>query len=160
MIKAILAVTNDGGIRFKGSLPWPKNPEDLKWFKKHTVGHVVVMGRKTWDDPMMPKPLPKRTNIVLTSDPFEMDGVYCIEHIDAILNFAAMSKKSDQDVYIIGGKTLYETTFPIVDEILLTRIEGNYETDVKINLTSILESFTLTYKQLSKGCSYEIWRKT
>ena len=66
MIKAIMAVDDNGGISRGSSMPWPKNSNDLKWFKKNTENQVVVMGRKTWES--LPfKPLPGRRNIVLSS---------------------------------------------------------------------------------------------
>jgi dihydrofolate reductase len=73
MIAAILASTNTGGIGLNGTLPWPKHSEDLKWFKEHTSNQIVVMGRKTWDDPMMPKPLPNRINCVVSSNPVAIE---------------------------------------------------------------------------------------
>ena len=67
MIISILASTNVGGIGNRGTLPWPHNKEDLQWFAKHTTNNIVVMGRKTWEDPKMPKPLPGRITYVATS---------------------------------------------------------------------------------------------
>jgi dihydrofolate reductase len=57
MIKAILACDDLGGVSKGGTIPWPKNSKDLKWFKKNTTGGVIVMGSTTWEDPMMPGPL-------------------------------------------------------------------------------------------------------
>ena len=54
MICSILASTNLGGIGNRGTLPWPKHPQDMIWFKEHTENQIVVMGRNTWDDPKMP----------------------------------------------------------------------------------------------------------
>ena len=67
MIKGIMAVDEKGGISKGPSMPWPKNPKDLKWFKENTLNNVVIMGRKTWEDPFMPTPLKSRTNILITS---------------------------------------------------------------------------------------------
>ena len=67
MIKAIMAVDDKGGISKGSSMPWPKNPRDLQWFKKNTLDHVVVMGSKTWEDPFMPTPLKNRENILITT---------------------------------------------------------------------------------------------
>ena len=67
MIKAIMAVDDKGGISKGSSMPWPKNSNDLKWFKKNTENHIVVMGSKTWEDPFMPTPLKNRINILVTS---------------------------------------------------------------------------------------------
>ena len=67
MIKAILACDDYGGVSKNGTLPWPHNSTDLKWFKDNTAGHIVVMGSTTWEDPGMPRPLPKRTNVLVTT---------------------------------------------------------------------------------------------
>ena len=67
MVKAILACDDFGGVSRAGTMPWPKNPKDLGWFKKNTTGHTVVMGSTTWEDPFMPGPLPNRTNILVTT---------------------------------------------------------------------------------------------
>ena len=161
MIKAILAATKDGGIGNNGTLPWPKNSEDLKWFKKHTSGQVVVMGRNTWDDPLMPKPLPNRENIIFTTRTLPM---YC----PGTLAFDGNVKENlrviseifpTNDIFVIGGKTLYEESCDLVDEIYLTTVAGDYETDTKIDLTKFLNGFTLIYKELTRSNTYEIWRR-
>jgi dihydrofolate reductase len=66
MIRAILACDRDFGIAKNGQMPWPKNTDDLKWFRSMTAGSCVVMGRKTWESDM-PKPLPNRVNAVVSS---------------------------------------------------------------------------------------------
>ena len=70
-MKAIFAVDANFGIGKNGTLPWPKNKDDFAWFREHTLGKTIVMGRRTWDDPAFPKPLPKRTNVVVTSSPID-----------------------------------------------------------------------------------------
>ena len=67
MFKAIMAVDDKGGISRDGSMPWPKNSSDLKWFKKNTLNAVVIMGRATWEDPFMPSPFINRLNILVTN---------------------------------------------------------------------------------------------
>ena len=67
MIKAILACDDSGGVSKGGTIPWPKNSKDLGWFQKNTTNNVVVMGSKTWEDPLMPWPLPKRKNVLITT---------------------------------------------------------------------------------------------
>ena len=69
MIKAIMAVDDNGGISKGFSMPWPKNSKDLQWFKKNTLNQVVVMGSKTWEDPFLPTPLKYRENTeIVTND--------------------------------------------------------------------------------------------
>ncbi len=161
MIKAILASTKDGGIGFNGTLPWPKNSEDLKWFKKHTLGQVVVMGRNTWDDPLMPKPLPNRESVVITN---RLLPKYCPSTLSMKGDILAaldtiQSIFADRDVFVIGGKSLYEASIPKVDEVYLTVIDGNYDTDVELDLTSFLLGFTMVYRESAQGNTYEIWRR-
>ena len=67
MIKGIMAVDERGGISKGQSMPWPKNSTDLKWFKDSTLNNLVVMGRKTWEDPFMPTPLKSRINVLVTN---------------------------------------------------------------------------------------------
>ena len=67
MIKAIMAVDDNGGISKGLSMPWPKNSKDLQWFKKNTLNQVIVMGSKTWEDPFMITPLKDRANILITT---------------------------------------------------------------------------------------------
>ena len=74
MIKAILACDNGGGVSKDGTIPWPKNTKDLGWFKKNTINNVVVMGSKTWTDPLMPWPLPNRVNVLATTREKEFPG--------------------------------------------------------------------------------------
>ena len=69
MLKAIMAVDDEGGVSKLGRMPWPKNSSDLEWFKNHTVNQVVIMGRSTWIDPKMPTPLLNRINVLITSKP-------------------------------------------------------------------------------------------
>ena len=73
MIRAILACDQDWGIGKDGDLPWPHNPDDLKWFKEQTTGSVVAMGKRTWDS-LPTKPLPNRNNVVVTSSEGDKDG--------------------------------------------------------------------------------------
>ena len=67
MIKAIMATDDKGGVSKGKSMPWPKNSNDLQWFKKNTLNQVIVMGRLTWQDPFMHTPLKSRINVLVTS---------------------------------------------------------------------------------------------
>ena len=90
MIKAIMAVDDNGGISKGLSMPWPKNSKDLQWFKKNTLNQVIVMGSKTWEDPFMSTPLKDRENILITTKDnsfYPGANVYIKGNIvDAILN--------------------------------------------------------------------------
>ena len=157
MIKAILAATTTGGIGNRGTLPWPHNKEDLQWFKQHTEGHIVVMGRNTWDDPKMPKPLPNRVNVIVSNNPitdYQVRRVYG----DISEEVLTLQKQfPDRDVYIIGGKQIYEATADIVDRVILTRVKGNYWADTRLNLERYLAPFRIKSVKPSVGCTYETW---
>ena len=71
MINALFAADQFGGMGLNGTLPWPHNSSDLKQFKQLTNGHVVVMGRRSWDDAKLPKPLEGRTVYVATNRPVQ-----------------------------------------------------------------------------------------
>lgn len=157
MIKSILAATSMGGIGNRGTLPWPHNKEDLQWFKSHTEGHIVVMGRNTWDDPKMPKPLPNRVNVVVSNTPITNYQVRRIYGDISAEVLALQQQFPDRDVYIIGGKQIYESTADIVDQVILTRVKGNYWADTRIQLERYLAPFRIKTVRPSTGCTYEIW---
>ena len=157
MICSILASTNIGGIGNRGTLPWPKHREDLAWFREWTVGNLVVMGRKTWDDPQMPKPLPDRINCVFSNnllDTYEARRLSgdTVEEIGK-LHTAFPNRK----VFIIGGKELYEATENIVERVYLTRMKGAWFTDTRIDLDKYLACFRIKTVRPGTNCTYEIW---
>ncbi len=93
-IKAIFAVDYWGGMGQNGSLPWPHHSEDLQYFKQQTKDQIVVMGRRTWDDPKMLKPLSGRQTFVATTKPLfdkirdMFDIVFFISHNDLVKDWA------------------------------------------------------------------------
>ena len=159
MINAIFAVDSLGGIGKNGSLPWPKNSEDLRWFKQNTVGHIVVMGGNTWRDPLMPKPLPGRINVVITSQAIDTESiiVYNGNYKEHLLEL--QSQHPDKDIYIIGGASLFRDTQDIVERVLLTKFTESYECDVGMDLDSYLEGFGLVEQTAKDSGLYQIWKK-
>jgi len=157
MICSILAATNVGGIGNRGTLPWPKHKEDLAWFKEHTTNHVVVMGRKTWDDPLMPKPLPNRINCVFSNNPLE--GFIARRlHGDTVEEVKKLhSQFPNRKVFVIGGRELYEATEPVVERVYLTRMKGAWFTDTRIDLDKYLACFRIKSVRPGNNCTYEIW---
>ena len=106
-IRAIFACDDRGGIGKQGTMPWPPNMMDLRWFKHSTDKQTVVMGRKTWEDPTMPRPLPNRENIVVSkSDISEGADMQIIQYND----LERFLRPSDTNVWIIGGATLLKKT--------------------------------------------------
>ena len=143
MIKAILAATSMGGIGNRGTLPWPHNREDMQWFKQHTEGHVVVMGRNTWDDPKMPKPLPNRINVVLSKSN-NYSGKGAADHTfadpDLAISFL-QTEYVDKEVFIIGGDSVYKYFMPIIDKFYVTEIECDYTCDRHFDLTYVQKKY-------------------
>ena len=109
-----------------GGLPWHL-PEDLKLFKRHTTGHPIVMGRKTWDS--IGRPLPNRQSIVLTRDTtWSAEGAEVIHRPEDLQNIQLI----DPQVYIIGGAQVYNLFLPITDELLVSHIYQNYPGDTRL----------------------------
>ena len=160
MIKAILACDDTGGVSKDGTLPWPNNPTDLKWFKDNTAGHVVVMGSTTWEDPHMPRPLPKRTNVLVTSRKDDYPGAD--GYISGDLN--AELKELEETcpgliTWVIGGPNIIEQTLGVIDEFYISRIPGEYACDTFLPLKKIESLFELTTVIHETSVTFEIWEK-
>jgi dihydrofolate reductase len=128
-LAAVVAVARNGVIGRDGDLPW-RIPSDLKNFKATTLGKPVVMGRKTWDS-LPRKPLPGRTNIVVSRSLEAADGAQVYDRIDAALaagRAAAMEADLDE-VWLIGGARLYADLLAVTDRIYLTEVELEPEGD-------------------------------
>ena len=162
MIKAIMAIDENGGISKGESMPWPKNSTDLKWFKENTLNNIVVMGRKTWEDPFMPTPLKSRINVLITKKEkvvFPGADYYFSGDIKAQIKNIENQYKN-KDVYIIGGSEIIKLTFEIIEEFYLTRIYGNYECEKFINILSIENNMKMVKKiNGDSSCHFEIWKK-
>ena len=135
MIRAILAHDTYWGIGKAGTLPWPHNPDDLNWFKESTADGIVVMGRKTWES-LPRKPLPKRINIVISRnwmDHFnpKPHGIYGGKDVCKIITDVIQARYTGvEDIWIIGGAQLVESCLPVIDELWLNNVEGDYNCDV------------------------------
>lgn len=144
MIAALFAIDEVGGMGFKGRLSWPHNREDMTWFKTMTQDQIVVMGRRTWDSPDMPKPLPGRFNVVFTNNFFDRDDV---EQVKGDVVEALKSLKNNnrrKKIFVIGGSDLLLQSRPVLDRIYVTRIKGEYLHDTYINLEEFIQGMKLT----------------
>lgn len=156
MIRAILACDEDWGIGKAGTLPWPHNPADLKWFKECTTGGVVVMGVKTWDS-LPRKPLPNRENVVITRrDDIEADVVVDMR---SFLKILPQMKTQDKQVWIIGGAQTIDSLLPYIDEIWLSRIRGTYDCDTFLPRGLIETTFELFSSELDGEVYVDKWRQ-
>ena len=119
----VVAVARNGVIGRDNQLPW-RLPDDLKYFKQATMGHPVIMGRRTWQS--IGKPLPGRKNIVVTRDrDFEAPGCVVVHS----LSDAWKAAEGADEACVIGGTTLFEETLPSADVIHLTEVEAEVEGD-------------------------------
>jgi len=122
-LSLIVAVAENGVIGRDNALPWHIS-EDLQYFKQVTLGKTVIMGRKTYDS--IGRPLPKRTNIVVTRDPgFTAEGVLIAHSFDEALSKAAVG-----EAVVIGGSSLFGEALARADRFYLTEIHRAYEGDV------------------------------
>ena len=162
MIKAIMAVDENGGISKGKSMPWPKNSIDLKWFKENTTNNIVVMGRKTWEDPFMPTPLKSRINVLITNkDKNIIQGAdfYLSGNVNNQIQ-EIQSKYKNKDIFIIGGSEIINLTFILIEQFYLTRIYGNYKCEKFINVSLIENNMKIIKKiEGDSTCHFEIWEK-
>lgn len=122
-LTAIVAMTPERVIGRNGGLPWHL-PEDLKFFKRTTSGHPIVMGRKTFES--IGKPLPKRRNIVITRDPAWMaDGVEVIHSPAGLKSLPGL----EGQVFVIGGAEIYGALSPLLDDWLVSHVFKSYDGD-------------------------------
>ena len=119
IVSAIVAVDNHYAIGKDNQIPWYL-PADLKYFKKKTIHHPVIMGRKTFQS--IGRPLPKRTNIVLTRNPFfTASGVFITHSLEEAIQLA--EEQATTEIFIIGGEKVYEMAWPMLQRIYLTEVD-------------------------------------
>ena len=136
-----ICVDQTGGVGNRGTLPWRHHPEDMAWFRELTVGHVVIMGRKTWDDPKMPKPLPDRINFVVTNTELNHSGVRIIggDICKKILEIQEIWPK--KNIWIIGGVNLLMQTRNVTDYAFVSHRKGSYFADTRMNISDYFKGF-------------------
>ena len=103
-------------------------PADMKFFRETTMGKVVVMGRKTLESFPGGQPLKRRTNIVLTSDKnYKVKDAVVVNSVEALLE--ELRQYNDEDIYVIGGESIYRQLLPYCDTAYVTRIDMTYQAD-------------------------------
>ena len=133
MFSLIVAYDNNRGIGKNNDLPWYL-PKDLAYFKASTLNHPVIMGYNTYKS--IGRPLPNRQNYVITSktDTDFGDDVIIINNLEA---FFAEHKDTDEEIFIIGGKTIYEASLDVVKKMYISHVPGDYDVDTyfpKVNM--------------------------
>lgn len=126
-------------------------PEDLKRFKKITSGHVVIMGRKTFES--IGRPLPNRTNIIITRDPqYFVEGAMVVHSLEETLRQA---QDIETEVFVIGGGQIYQQAIGLADKLYLTIVEGNPDADTFFPDYSDFKKVVFEESHQSDGLKYK-----
>jgi dihydrofolate reductase len=124
MITIIAAIAKNNALGKDNQLIWHL-PADLKRFKKVTMGHHIIMGRKTFDS--LGKPLPNRTTIIITRNKnYSQEGCIIVHSLQEAIEAA----KADENPYILGGAEIYKQALEIADKLDLTFVHHQFEADV------------------------------
>lgn len=165
-VKAIVAMAKNRGIGIDGKLPWDL-PEDLKRLKKLTMGHTVLMGRKSYESiPPKFRPLSGRKNLVVTRDgnwnPNLPDSplkegtsveIFCKSPSDLIQGL----KQEDGELWVLGGAEIYKQTLELTDEVYLTLVDAEPEADTF--LPEFEESFQLVEEDKEDGFAFLLYKR-
>jgi dihydrofolate reductase len=156
-ISLIVAAAENGVIGRLGELPWHISA-DLRRFKRTTVGHAIVMGRRTWDS-IGSKPLPGRINIVMSRDPkFRAEGAVVVRDLEEAL----LACPKAQELFIAGGGEIYRLAMPRAQRVYLTRVHLEPEGDA--HFPALDENWRLNWEEAhepeSEGgpaFTFQIW---
>lgn len=128
IISLIAALSQNRAIGKNNDLPW-RLPDDMKYFMDTTKGHHTIMGRKNYDSiPERYRPLPNRTNIVVTRQlGFKAPGCLVVHTLDKALNIAEAN--GEREAFVIGGAEIYSASMPVADRLYLTEIHASVHGD-------------------------------
>ncbi len=126
-VNIIVAIDQNKAIGKNNQLLWHL-PNDLKFFKKTTSGHTVIMGRKTFDS--IGKPLPNRRNLVISgSKDLKIEGAEVYHSLEAAIGHC----KDENDVFVIGGAEIYKQAYPLTQRFYITQVHHNFDADTFFN---------------------------
>lgn len=149
IVSAIAAMAANRVIGREGGLPW-NLPEDMKFFREKTSGHIILMGRKTFES--FPKLLPKRLHVIVTRQKnYSAPGAFVFHTVEAALDFCrAKTGEWNEEVFVIGGGEIYTAALPYTDRIYLTEIRREFPGDAKFpefSKTEFVESSRVPGKE-------------
>ncbi|WP_318508653.1 dihydrofolate reductase [Bacillus sp. T3] len=125
MISLIWAMDVNRVIGKDNQLPWHL-PEDLKFFKRTTMGHPIAMGRKTHES--IGRPLPGRENIIVTRNKdYSSEGCTVLHSVEELIEFSRGLK--EQEIFVIGGAEIFKEVFPVADRLYITKIDYSFDGD-------------------------------
>jgi dihydrofolate reductase len=149
IISCIVAFDSNKVIGVDNKMPWHIS-EDLKYFKKTTSGHCIILGRKNFES--IGRPLPNRTNIILTRNPdFFHSGCITAGSIEKALSIAY--ELGETEVFITGGAEIYKQTIEYWDKLYITDIDANYEGDTFFPEIDFSNWSLISEKNISTGDS-------
>lgn len=123
VLAIIVAMARNRVIGIDNKLPWHL-PGDLKYFKGLTMGHHIIMGRKTYES--IGRPLPGRTTVIVTRDPgYTQEGCLVAHSLEEAVRLA----EGDGEVFFVGGSSLYEQVLPLVGRMYITEIQADFDGD-------------------------------
>ncbi len=127
-LSIIVAYAKDRVIGVNNTLPWHL-PEDLKRFKALTMGHHIIMGRKTYDS--LGRLLPGRTTVIVTRNPdFQVEGAVVVDSLEAAINAC----DGDDEAFLVGGAELYQAGLGLADKLYITEIDASFKGDAHFPL--------------------------
>lgn len=137
-MRLIVNVGNNWGIGLKNKL-LVRIPNDMKFFRSQTMGKVIVMGRNTLESFPQAQPLAGRTNIVLTTDQtYKVNGATILHSMEEL--FEELKKYKEDDIYVVGGESIYRQLLPYCNKAHVTKVNHSYEADAYFpNLDESLE---------------------
>lgn len=157
MIIGIAAVDRHGAIGKGGKLPWHYSG-DMKFFRETTMGHAVVMGRKTWLT--LGKPLKNRLNIVLSRDPSigPQESLLVLSDVDSVLS---LNESLTTDLFVIGGAQIYEAFLPRIERWIITEVPLVVKGADAFMPEAYLDNFTATDSQpIGEGLTVKYYDRT
>ena len=149
MVSIIVAIAQNGTIGDKNSLLWHIK-EDMRFFRTTTSGRAVVMGRKTFES-LGSRPLPKRTNIVITRADRVFEGALTAHSLEEAIRLA----EGDEEIFIIGGAQIYREALRIADRMYITRVMHDYEGDTSFPDIDLSEWELVAEEKHDRGEEYE-----
>ena len=149
MVSIIVAIAQNGTIGDKNSLLWHIK-EDMRFFRTTTSGHAVIMGRKTFES-LGSKPLPKRTNIVITRSDAQFDGALTAHSLQEAIAMA----EGDEEIFIMGGAQIYAIAMDVADRMYITHVERDDEGDTTYPAIDFTKWELTSVERHERGEEYE-----
>jgi len=160
MICTIFATDQMGTFGNRGTLPWPMHHEDMEWFREHTLNQIVVMGRNTWNDPKLKKPLPDRINCVISNSPLGYNSVrrFYGDYKKQIRDLQILYPQ--KNIFILGGPSIIIDCKDLIDYAYITHRKGAAFSDIKIDMRHFMTGMRIVSSRPStdKMLNFSIYK--